>query len=104
MTVANIYFNKQCVRNKITPRYINIKIRTNNKTARKTKEFAEQFWIKNEIKSLHKKKEHTNKMLYYNYIQAAMIFGHNWYIIENQIHNKLKRIIDKKYNTINKKL
>ena len=75
-----------------------------SKAAIKTKQEAEIIQIKNEIKSLHIKKNIISKNLYILYNDAVKQYGKNWIVIENQIHNKIKPIMDLKYNTINNKI
>ena len=41
---------------------------------------------------------------YYLQNDGVKIYGKNWPIIENQIHEQIKHIINKKYNTINAKI
>jgi hypothetical protein len=74
-----------------------------SKAAIKTKQEAEIIQIKNEIKSLHIKKNIISKNLYILYNDAVKQYGKNWIVIENQTHNKIKPIMDLKYNAINKK-
>ena len=42
--------------------------------------------------------------LYYLQNDGVKIYGKNWSIIENQIQQQIKHIINKKYNTINAKI
>ena len=88
---------------KVIPKYATIKMKNTSKAAIKTKQEAESIRIKNEIKSLQIKKNIVSKNLYILYNDAVKQYGKNWIIIENQIHNKIKPIMDLKYNTNNKK-
>ena len=92
-TIANIYFNKECLKHKLTPTYAKIKIKDTNKAATETKEQSQTLRIKHELKYLQIKKseiEHQNDVI--------KICWKNWSIIENQIHEQIKHIINK--NTI----
>ena len=51
-TIANIYFNKEFLKHKLTPTYAKIKIKVTNKAATKTKEQSKTLRIKNELKYL----------------------------------------------------
>ena len=53
MKIADIYFNKECLRNKVTPQYAKIKMKCNSVAARKTKEEAEELFVENMIKQLY---------------------------------------------------
>ena len=55
-TTTNIYFNKECLKHKLTPIYAKIKIKDTNKAATKTKEQSQTLRIKNELKYLQIKK------------------------------------------------
>ena len=55
-TIANIYYNKGCLKHKLTPTYAKIKIKDTNKAATKTKEQSQTQRIKNELKYLQIKK------------------------------------------------
>ena len=91
------------MKHKLTPAYAKIKIKT-NKAAPKTKEQSQTLRIKNELKCLQIKKSEINNNLYYLQNDGVKIYGKNWPIIENQIHEQIKHIINYKYNTINAKI
>ena len=55
-TNLHIKFNKKCLENNLIPKYARIYINNTSPTARKTKEHAELFWVKSEIKYLYRKK------------------------------------------------
>ena len=82
-TIANIYFNKECLKHKLTPTYAKIKIKDTNKAATKTKEQPQTLRIKNELKYLQIKKSGINNNLYYLQNDGVKIYGGNWPIIEN---------------------
>ena len=48
-TIANIYFNKECLKHKLTPTYAKIKIKDTNKAATKTKEQSSHRCMKHDI-------------------------------------------------------
>ena len=59
-TIANIYFNKECLKHKLTLTYAKIKIKDTNKAATKTKEQSQTLRIKKWIKvSPNKEKYRT---------------------------------------------
>ena len=72
------------------------KIKDTNKAATKTKEQSQTLRIKNELKYLQIKKSEINNNLYYLQKDGVKIYGKNWQIIENQIHEQIKYIINKK--------
>ena len=92
------------LKNKLTPTYAKIKIKDTNKAATKTKEQSQTLRIKNELKYFQIKKSEINNNLYYLQNDGVKIYGKNWPIIKNQIHEQIKHIINKKYNTINTRI
>jgi hypothetical protein len=83
---ANIYFNKTCLKQNITPKYAQIHIKTANtlEAAKHTETQTRTLRVKNEIKFLYKKKQHLNKQLYDLHIQNANEWGNIWNIITNE--------------------
>jgi hypothetical protein len=67
---ASIYFNKQCLAKKVTPKYANLRFTNNSPVAQLTTNKAQVLRIKNEIKFLLKKKEITTTKDLYLYIGA----------------------------------
>jgi len=61
---ANIYFNKQCLAEKIIPKNVNIKIGNTSPTAQVTTQKAQITRIKDEIKFLYRKKEEIKGIVY----------------------------------------
>ena len=59
-TIANIYFNKECLKQKLTPTYAKIEIKDTNKAATKTKEHSQTLRLKKLIK-IPPNKEKWNK-------------------------------------------
>ena len=60
---ASIYFNKQCINRKITPKYAKIKVADTSPASQTTAKKAQLTRIKDEIKFLYKKKEKLNQKL-----------------------------------------
>jgi hypothetical protein len=68
---ANIYFNRQCLTNKVVPKYANIKFPNTSPSAHVTTKKAQVARIKDEIMFLHKKKDTLNCELYDIHLKAA---------------------------------
>ena len=49
-------------------------------------------------------KSGINNNLYHLQNDGVKIYGENWPIIENQIHEQIKHIVNKKYSTINARI
>ena len=99
-TIANIYFNKECFKHRLTPTYLKIKIKDTNKAATKTKGQSQTLRIKNELHYLEIKESGIN-----NYLQndGVKIYGKNWPIIEKQIHEQIKHKINKEIQYFQRK-
>ena len=104
-TIANIWFNKQCITLNVIPKFAQINMRTNTLAAEKTKRHAQLNYLKNEIRSLYTKKALTNKRLITchleltEYIPIAPPMEFIDKFREEVIH-----ITKKKYERLNKKL
>jgi hypothetical protein len=97
ITNANIWFNKQALTRKVTPKYVKVKVSGNSLQAIKTQKTAEYIRIKNELKFLYKKKQSINNQLYSVHLEAVPYWDRNWKFIEESIQEKLKLEIDTKY-------
>ena len=71
-TNMNIYFNRQCQKHKLTPKYININTNNKNRTAQITIKQAQRLWIKNEINQLYSKKNNITLDLSLIHIQMCI--------------------------------
>ena len=80
------------------------KLKIQIRQPQKKKKQSQTLRIKNELKYLQIKKSEINNNLYYLQNDGVKIYGKNWPIIENQIHEQIKHIINKKYNIINAKI
>ena len=49
--VQNIWFNQQCIKNNITPKYVQVKVNSNSIAAKKTQTTMKKYFIKEETKS-----------------------------------------------------
>jgi hypothetical protein len=102
---ANIYFNKMCLEQKLVPKYSYIKLNRHNRYS--TKRLENQIHtlkIKNELKFWYTKKQHLNKTLYKLHLKNSNEWKNLWDTISQIIDKKLELKMNKKYNTLNKKL
>lgn len=70
----NLFFNESCVRKDVIPKYINIQIRNNTRTAILVKAKAEKLWLKNEIKMLYTKINRLTMEVYSLQLRIAAEF------------------------------
>ena len=75
---ANIYFNRQCLIKKVTPKYANIKFPNTSPSPQITTTKVKITCIKDEIKFLQKKKEKLNRDPYNIHLKAAKEWGRVW--------------------------
>lgn len=101
---ANIYFNKKCLSNNVTPKYARIKFTNNSPAAIRTSIHAQILRVKNEIKLLYKKKDNLNQDLYALHLQAAREWGSLWPLIQSSIIESLNTEMTNKYLILDKKL
>ena len=101
---ASIYFNKQCLRKRLTPSYAKIKIPNNSPAPKYTLQKITNLRIKDEIKYLHSKKQRLNQQLYQLHLHLAHTWNHIWPYIQRTIEEKLQRATRNKYKSFNKKL
>lgn len=102
--IANLWYNKQCLVNKVIPKYAILKYKSNSQAANKTKRQFQYQRIKNEIKFLHKKKEYLNRVLYDLHLQSAIVFGKFWETVYDICNERINKMMENKYETLNKKL
>jgi hypothetical protein len=93
---ANIYFNRQCQKLGIIPKYANIKVPHTSTASIITQIKAQNIRIKEEIKLLYKKKDKLNADLYSSHLQAAKEWGSSWHIIYRTITDTTNQEIEKK--------
>jgi hypothetical protein len=100
---TNIYFNRQCLRKEIVPRYANIKVPYTSPASYITQRKIQTLHIKGEIKFLYKKKERLNKTLYKIHLQSALKWS-SCYIILKSINETINWELERKYEILDDKL
>jgi hypothetical protein len=101
--IANLKFNKTCLKENIVPIYAAIKVTGNTKASIITKQRAQRTRIQNEIKFLYKKKQQINQELHVNHLYNANKWQNVWIHIEQNINTKLQLEIETKIKNQNKK-
>lgn len=103
--IADIYFNKECIKNKVTPHYARIKMNCNSLAAKKTKDQAEIIFVENMIKQLYSEKEKLNMQSYSIHLEFNRKYGHiAWNYLYETVNNEVEEIMNKKYDRVNNKL
>jgi len=100
---ASIYFNRQCLENRLTPSYARVKI-PNTSPAHKYTQKKVTMRIKDEIKFLHCKKQKLNLSIYHLHLQLAKSWGNIWPHILHTTETGLQKECRAKYQTLDKKL
>jgi hypothetical protein len=101
---ANIYFNKQCLSQKVIPTYAKLRIPYTSPASLTTQLKIQIIRIKDEIIFLYQKKKHLNKELYKIHLQATAEWGTVWDLIHSSIIESTQTLIDEKYKTIKLKI
>jgi protein-arginine kinase activator protein McsA len=78
---ASIYFNRQCLKQGIIPKYAHIKVQYTSPASKVMQKKAQIAQVKQEIKYLNKKKDFLNQSLYKTHLQAASEWGKSWELI-----------------------
>jgi hypothetical protein len=90
--ILRIEYNKKCINLNITPKYaiINLK-QTEKQTISKTKEYAQKFRVKQEIKNAYYQKNQINLQLYITHLEIVNTLGNVMYNnIKEEINNKTR--------------
>jgi hypothetical protein len=97
---ANIYFNRQCQKLGIIPKYAKIKVPHTSAASTVTQIKAQSIRVKEEIKLLYKKKDKLNTDLYNSHLQAAKEWGSIWHLVYQTIIDTTNQEIEKKYKIL----
>ena len=104
---ANIYFNKKCLAENLTPKYALTKTKTNSHNRVRDLKATKNFQItriKNEIKFWYTKKQHLNKSLYLLHLENATNWNNLWNLVYLNIDNMVQQKMKTKYDTLNNKI
>jgi hypothetical protein len=87
-----IWFNKICIIQHLTPKYINIQIkgnsRQNQNTKKKTKGVG-KFRLRQELKFLYIKQQKLNEKLYHTHLECANQWTGIWSDLQDSVNRKL---------------
>jgi hypothetical protein len=97
---ANIYFNKQCLKLHVIPKYAQIKFPRSSPTSISTQQKTQVMRIKDEIRFLYRKKQQLNLELYRAHLKASTEWGSMWDTISKHIHTSTNKYISHKYHNI----
>ena len=101
-----IWFNKECLRNNIVPKYARVKINNKNNVAQKVKITSEILWVKTEIKALYGQLNKLNRDVYNKYWELREQYS--FIEIEEILYTfgveYINRKVEKRKNVIKKKL
>ena len=98
---AAIWYNKECRQRKLTPAYVNIKIKGNNRQCRRTKEAATLYRLNQEIKFLHYKKQRINQKMH---LECANKWKNLWTTLDQNTEEGLSQEMETHYTHLNQKL
>jgi hypothetical protein len=101
---ASIYFNKQCLKQKLTLTYAKITIPNTSPAYKFTELKVTTIRIKDEIKFLHTKKQKLNSQMYRLHLILANNWNNAWQHIQHTIEEKLQKEVQSRYRKLDKKL
>lgn len=102
--IANIYFNRQCLKKRLTSNYAKLKIRSGSPAAKHMLRKAQTMRIKDELRFLHIKKQKLNHQLFKLHLSLANTWGKSWSYIQEVIEGTLQKTMRPKYKTLDSKL
>jgi hypothetical protein len=75
---ASIYFNRQCLKKKLTPTYVRITVHNTSPATKFTQQKVTNIRIKDEIKYLHSRKQRLNTQIYHLHLALADNWNNSW--------------------------
>jgi len=100
---ASIYFNRQYLKQHITPSYANIRIPNTSLAHKYTQRKIPTIRITDEIRYLHAKKQQLNIQIYHLHISLANT-RNMWPLLQQNIKEKLRTESRTKYKTLGSKI
>jgi len=101
---SNIYFNRQCLKLGLIPKYAQIKIPYTSPDSIVTRKKTQTTRLKEKIKFLYKKKDKLIELLYRTHLQAAQEWGKMWDLIRDNIHTTLNLEAERIYKNLDDKI
>ena len=101
---ANIWFNKTCINNQLTPKFAQPKNKSYSKPSKRSNIQYVKLRLQNEINYLYTKKNFLSLKLYEYELKNLTYFGQFWNDIKIKLLEKLSNIVKRKYNTLHKKI
>ena len=101
---ASIYFNRQCLKLGVIPKYAQINVPYTSPASKVTQRKVQLSRVKEEIKYLYMKKEKLNDSLYKTHLQAASEWGKCWHLIQDNTQNTINKKSVEIYKVLDKKL
>ena len=89
---ANIYFNQQCLHNKVIPKYAPLKVPNTSPASQSTAQKRER------------EREMLNRELYRRHLQIAQEWGRWWDVIHESILQKINTEMKRNYKTMDDKI
>lgn len=101
----NIFFNRQCLKLNLVPKYVTITSNNNSTIARKSVEIAQRSWIKKEISRWYKTRDSLSFYIFVLHCQLTKkLHKAEWDFLDNKCRDQLYRKLSEKTVTQNRKL
>jgi hypothetical protein len=90
---ANIYFNEECLKRYVTPRYAKFKMTRTSPASKFTEIEAQKFHITDEIKLLYTKKQNLHQQAYQLHTFLSNTWDRLFPLINNSIQCNLENTL-----------
>jgi hypothetical protein len=101
---ASIYFNRQCLKRKLTPTYAKIKVPNTSPAHKHTQHKVTYIRIKDDIKYLHAKNQKLNALIYQLHLDLTNTWKNLWPLIHHTTEDTLQRKPRSRYLNLDRKL
>jgi hypothetical protein len=101
---ANLHFNRECLKQGLTPAYANINIPNISPAHKHNQRKVPNITIKDEMKYLCIKKQKLTQEIYYLHIALANSWNSSWPYIQQTVEETVQMEAQRKYKTLSSKL
>ena len=105
ISVQNIWFNQQCIKNGVNPKFVHIRCSSTTQSAKKAIQKAKTTWLKEESRRWFKTRD--NLLLHIKVLHSELTFklhSIEFDFLDDKVRSEISVIIHKKYINQSKKL
>ncbi|XP_071441617.1 uncharacterized protein [Hetaerina americana] len=101
----NIYFNSQCLKRGVTPKFVSIKSCSSSPAAQHAISTAKKVWVQKEVKMWYSKREAICHYLFILHMElCSKLHPAEFQVWEDRVRSRTKSICDAKRKVLNQKL